>query len=82
MKSGQQASDRNYRAAPDYQEVGLELIGQIKNNIRMPFVAIGGINENNLKKVLNAGVKNVVMISQIISKENIEEEIIKLQKYF
>jgi thiamine-phosphate pyrophosphorylase len=53
---------------------GLNLIKEIKNNISIPFVAIGGINEDNIKSVLNAGAKSVAIISAIISKENVKEE--------
>ena len=53
---------------------GLNLIKEIKNNISIPFVAMGGINEYNIKSVLNAGAKSVAIISAIISKENVKEE--------
>jgi len=53
---------------------GLNLIKEIKNNISIPFVAIGGINEDNIKSVLDAGAKSVAIISAIISKENVKEE--------
>ena len=53
---------------------GLNLIKEIKNNISIPFVAIGGINEDNIKSVLNAGAKSIAIISAIISKENVKEE--------
>lgn len=40
---------------PSYGAVGLELVRQYKQNVSIPFVAIGGIDENNIDKVLEAG---------------------------
>lgn len=53
---------------------GLQLIKDVKGKIRIPFVAIGGINLENLKSVLEAGAKSVVAISAIVTKDDVEEE--------
>lgn len=54
--------------------VGLELIKEIKSEIKIPIVAIGGINENNIESVLNLGAKSVAIISAIITKPSVENE--------
>ncbi len=57
---------------------GVELIREVKKRLRIPVVAIGGINENNLKEVLDAGCHNVAIISAILTKENVESEVRKI----
>ena len=53
---------------------GLELIKKIRSEIKIPIVAIGGINENNIESVLNAGAKSIAIISAIITKPDVEKE--------
>lgn len=50
---------------PDYKPVGLDLIKKIKAKIRIPFFAIGGINEKNIDEVLAYGAKRVAVCSAI-----------------
>ncbi|MFQ6105563.1 MAG: thiamine phosphate synthase [Candidatus Hydrothermarchaeaceae archaeon] len=45
--------------------VGLELIKKVKNKVRIPFVAIGGINEENIDEVIRAGAKSVAVVSAV-----------------
>ena len=56
---------------------GLQLIGKIKMEIKVPFVAIGGINLENLQSVLDAGAKSAAAISAIVTKEDVEKEVKK-----
>lgn len=50
---------------------GIQMISKVKKYIRIPIIAIGGINESNLGEVLDAGAKNVAIISAIVAKENV-----------
>jgi thiamine-phosphate pyrophosphorylase len=50
--------------------VGIELIKEIKRAVKVPVVAIGGINEQNLRQVLEAGADAVAIISAIVCNEN------------
>lgn len=57
--------------------IGLEPIKelrnkQLKDKLKIPFIAIGGINESNIDDVLKAGAKNIAMISAIAAKEDVE----------
>ncbi|NBI29317.1 thiamine phosphate synthase [Chengkuizengella sp. YPA3-1-1] len=53
----------------DTNEVaGPDMIRQLRqNNIEIPIVGIGGINQQNLKPVINAGADGVALISAISS---------------
>jgi thiamine-phosphate pyrophosphorylase len=44
---------------------GVELVRQVKNAVKVPVVAIGGINESNLDQVLEAGADSIAVISAI-----------------
>jgi thiamine-phosphate pyrophosphorylase len=46
---------------PEYKSIGLGLIKKVSKKIRIPFFAIGGINEKNIKKVLSSGAKRVAV---------------------
>lgn len=52
--------------------VGVKLITEVKNNIKIQFVAIGGINENNIHEVLYAGANWIAMISAVVRAEDIK----------
>jgi thiamine-phosphate pyrophosphorylase len=49
---------------------GVELIKEIKKKVRLPVVAIGGINESNLREVLGAGADSVAVVSAIVCAPN------------
>lgn len=51
---------------PGYQPVGLELVRFAAKNIRIPFVAIGGIDESNVKRVREAGAKTVAVVRAVM----------------
>ncbi|GAG61422.1 unnamed protein product, partial [marine sediment metagenome] len=59
---------------------GLKLIKDVKKAIKIPFVAIGGINENNIGSVIEAGARSVAAISAIVTKDNVEKECKKLRE--
>lgn len=57
---------------PDYKEVGLGLIKDAVNKIfKIPFVAIGGIDESNIKIVLESGATRIAVVRAVISQDDI-----------
>ncbi len=54
--------------------VGLKLIEDVKKAVTIPFVAIGGINLDNVGDVVKAGATSAAVISAIITKDDVEEE--------
>ena len=56
----------------DARVVGLELIKEIDRTIDIPIVAIGGINKNNIVKVLKAGADSVAVVSALLESRNIQ----------
>ncbi|MBD3291618.1 MAG: thiamine phosphate synthase [Armatimonadia bacterium] len=51
---------------------GLAFVEEAARCVRIPKVAIGGINETNMKQVLAAGADCVAMVSAVVTSENIE----------
>ena len=51
---------------PDYVPVGLELIGHVRARVIVPQFCIGGVNEETLPAVVQAGARRVVMVSALL----------------
>jgi thiamine-phosphate pyrophosphorylase len=59
---------------------GLKLVEEAKERIRIPFVAIGGINGTNIADVIAAGAKSAAIISAIVAKPDVEKECRKFRR--
>lgn len=55
---------------PDYKDVGLGLIGLYNAALHIPFVAIGGIEEENIDQVVAAGAKTIAVVRALYNAEN------------
>jgi thiamine-phosphate diphosphorylase len=51
---------------------GLALMREVKSKVKIPCIGIGGINEDNMLDVINAGADGIAMISAIITKDDVE----------
>lgn len=58
--------------------VGLKLVNFARENICVPFVAIGGIKERNIQDVRKAGAIHIALVSEIVGAKNIAEKIVRL----
>ncbi len=68
---------------PDAAEpVGTELIRKVKEAVKIPQVAIGGINEENLQDVIGAGAKCVAMVSAIVTNDDISGTVRRINGRF
>jgi len=61
---------------------GIALIEEIREQVSIPLIAIGGINHSNATEVIRAGADGLCAISCVVAKENVDEEIKKFQKLF
>ena len=57
----------------DYEVVGIERLQQVKRKISIPVVAIGGINQDNIREVISAGADATAVISAILNQDDIEK---------
>lgn len=65
---------------PDYKSVGLDLVKWASENIQIPFVAIGGIDINNIDDVLNAGAKNIAVVRAVCAAEDVRGAAFQLKE--
>lgn len=61
---------------------GILLIQEIKKRCRIPIVAIGGINLNNVQQVVDCGADAVCAISATVKQKNIKEAVKNFQDFF
>ncbi|MEJ8554079.1 thiamine phosphate synthase [Tepidibacter sp. Z1-5] len=57
---------------------GIEFIRKLKQNIQIPVICIGGINENNIRIVYECGSNGVAVMSSIMKSNNIYNTIKKI----
>ncbi len=62
----------------DVSPVGVKLIREIKMEVDMPVVAIGGIGEDNIGEVIEAGADAVAVCSAVLSSGNVRAATEKL----
>jgi thiamine-phosphate pyrophosphorylase len=61
---------------------GTGTLAAIRRSCRVPLVAIGGIDLSNADDVIAAGADMVCAISAVVTKPDVEAEIIKFQRKF
>jgi len=63
-----------------YAPVGLSLIKRVHKHISIPFVCIGGINDENISDVLEAGAKRIAVVRAIFGAQNSYQATKELKK--
>jgi thiamine-phosphate pyrophosphorylase len=53
--------------------IGIEILREVKSRISIPVLAIGGIKQDKVKEVMDAGADGIALISAILTSENIKE---------
>ncbi len=61
---------------------GIKLISEIKRNCKIPLTAIGGIDLESAKEVIDAGADAICAISAVVTKDDVKEDIGRFQKLF
>ena len=54
---------------------GIFMIGNVRKNVQLPIVAIGGITKENVADVIKAGADAAVAISAVVSAKDVYEEV-------
>ena len=57
---------------PDYVPVGLDLVRFAAKNVKVPFVAIGGIDASNVFQVRQAGARAVAVVRAVMASQDPE----------
>lgn len=61
------------KSKSDIAVVGLERLREIRESVSLPIVAIGGINADNARDVIDAGADAIAVISAILASDDIEQ---------
>lgn len=59
--------------------LGVDEIGKIKEQINIPVIALGGINENNVNEVLKNGADGIAVISAILLSDNPKQTVTRIR---
>jgi len=54
---------------------GTSMIGKVRQQVKLPIVAIGGINKSNFRDVIRAGADATVAISAVVCSEDVYKEV-------
>jgi thiamine-phosphate pyrophosphorylase len=61
--------------ATGYSARGLTMLRQVRDTVRVPIVAIGGISESNVKEVWRAGADSAAIISDLLGTADIAAKV-------
>lgn len=61
-----------------YSPRGLSMLRDTRKTVKIPIVAIGGITENNVTQVWEAGADAAAIISDLMGASNVEEKVRKI----
>lgn len=64
----------------DYEPVGLGLVSEVSRVLTIPFVAIGGIDALQVRKVVTAGGKAVAVVRAVWNAQDPEKEAAKIKR--
>lgn len=65
---------------PEARSIGLTGLRKIVQGVKIPTVAIGGIHEDNLARVLGTGVTGIAVVSEICAAEDLAERTRELRE--
>lgn len=63
---------------PDYKAVGLKLLRDVQTSIRIPIVAIGGINKDTVNLVRKTGARYIAVVRALCQAKNTVKAITEL----
>ncbi len=63
----------------DYTPVGYTYLHHVRDNVQLPYVAIGGIKERNIAEVFANGAYCCAIVSEIVEADNITQKIKQIQ---
>ncbi|WP_196590886.1 thiamine phosphate synthase [Pectinatus frisingensis] len=64
---------------PNAEPVGLTYLNYSIKHSQLPLVAIGGIKEQNIDEIIQAGTKTIAIVSDIVTTDNIKEKVKRLR---
>ncbi len=65
---------------PEYKPIGLEVLAELKDKIKIPYFAIGDIHAGNIKEITASGARRVAVCRAILKADNPKEAARQLYK--
>lgn len=65
---------------PTYRNIGLDVAEEVFKTIKIPAVAIGGIDENNIDELIRRGINRVAVVRAVCGREDIKESALIIKK--
>ncbi len=62
----------------DYIPIGVETVKKVIDNVKIPFVCIGGLNMGNIQELIDQGAKNLAMVREF--QHNTAENVQKINR--
>ena len=59
---------------------GTSMITEVKKNVSIPVVAIGGITEENIEQVMKAGADSAVAISDVVTSDDVFSKVTEIRR--
>lgn len=56
----------------DAKTISVPILCEIANSVKLPVVAIGGVNLNNVEQLANSGIAGVAVVSEIMKAKNVD----------
>lgn len=66
----------------DTSPVGIEYLEYVVKNLKIPFVAIGGIKAHNIDNIIAKGAQHISLVSEIVGANSIVDKVKELQYKF
>jgi len=63
---------------PGYKTIGLKVLKELKEKIKIPYFAIGGINQGNIDKIISCAGRRVAVCGEILEAKNPKQASAKL----
>jgi thiamine-phosphate pyrophosphorylase len=64
-----------------YSARGIAMLREVRRAVALPIVAIGGIQESNVKSVWQAGADSAAMIGELMGASDVEEKVRRILKF-
>jgi thiamine-phosphate pyrophosphorylase len=65
---------------PEYPSIGLKTVAELKAKIKIPYFAIGDVNEGNLEEIAAAGAKRIAVCRAILKSDDPKQAVKRLHK--
>lgn len=65
---------------PEYNPIGLEVLGELKDKLKIPYFAIGDIHAGNIKEITAAGTRRAAVCRAILKADNPKTAVRQLYK--